>query len=214
MFDTVGQQLPVTTFFGDPAMTRPLTLTGIVAAVALSLVATDAQAQHQIQLIGNVQPAIQPHIQPIQPPPPVVLPKFGFQSYNVHGVGEQVTHVHCHSIAAQLGLERGDTILTLNGMPLTYHGAWNQALTNVMLQGGGMVHLNIRDVRTGQIVHRNAFVGGPGVGPITPKSVPVGSVGPVENRSVPNTKVRRGNARTTFNNAAANQFGQLLKLAQ
>jgi len=222
MSGTVGRQIPVTTFLETQAMTRSTTLTGIVAAVALSLVATEAQAQQRIQMIGAAQPAVQPFIQPIQPPP-VVLPKFGFQSFNVHGVGEQVTFVNCHSLAEQLGLERGDMILSLNGRSLTYHGAWNQALTNVMLQGGGMIHLNIRDIRTGQVVHRDAFVGGTGIGPITPKSMPVGTPGPIQNRSIQNGPVQNNsvqgnasnsNARRSVATQLGNQFGQLLRAAQ
>lgn len=205
-------------------MTRSTTLTAVVAAVALSLVATQAEAQQRIQMIGAAQPAVQPFVQPIQPPP-VVLPKFGFQSYNVHGIGEQVTFVNCHGLAAQLGLERGDTILSLNGMPLTFHGAWNQALSNVMLQGGGQVHLNIRDVRTGHIVHRTTFVGGAGIGPITPKSMPVGTPGPIQNRSIQNGPVQNQNFQGGGNalhsntgravtNQLTQQFGQLLRAAQ
>ena len=56
------------------------------------------------------------------------LPKFGFSSFNIHGFGERVTSVRWGGIAQRMGLESGDTILSLNGYPLTYHGSWNDAL--------------------------------------------------------------------------------------
>jgi hypothetical protein len=151
-------------------MTRSLTILALALATSLAMLA-DANAQQQHLLINNPGPAVQPA--------PVFLPKFGFQSYNLSGIGERVTYVQCHGLAEGMGLEPGDVILSLNGMPLTYHGAWNQALQNAMYQGG-MVQLVIRDVNTGAVVYRNTFVGGtPGVGPITPKSVPYGTPGPV-----------------------------------
>jgi hypothetical protein len=99
--------------------------------------------------------------------PSFYLPKFGFNSFNIGGYGERVTHVQWGGLASQLGLESGDTILKMNGFPLHYHGGWNDALYQAM-QNGGWVQLTIRDVRTGWIVTRQAFVGG-GAGPVTPK---------------------------------------------
>jgi hypothetical protein len=97
------------------------------------------------------------------------LPHFGFHSYTIFGVGERITFVNWNGLARQLGLERGDTILALNNFPLTYHGAWRDALREAMYQGG-WAQLAIWDVRTGDVVYRQAFVGSPGYGPITPKS--------------------------------------------
>lgn len=99
--------------------------------------------------------------------PSFYLPKFGFNSYNIGGYGDRVTSVQWGGLAAQLGLESGDTILSLNGFPLSYHGAWNDALYQAM-QNGGFVQLSVRDVRTGWIVNRSTYVGG-GIGPVTPK---------------------------------------------
>jgi hypothetical protein len=97
------------------------------------------------------------------------LPRFGFSSFNIYGVGERVTSVRWGGIAAQMGLESGDLILSMNGFPLSYHGSWNDALRNAM-NNGGWVQLTIRDVRTGFIATRETFVGSPGYGPITPYS--------------------------------------------
>lgn len=96
------------------------------------------------------------------------LPKFGFSSFSINGVGERVTYVRWGGLASRFGLEPGDIVLSMNGYPLTYHGSWNDALYQAMYQGG-WVRLRIRDVRTGHVVQRRMFVGdGGGVGPITP----------------------------------------------
>jgi hypothetical protein len=102
------------------------------------------------------------------PSPSFSLPKFGFNSFNIHGYGERVTFVQWGGLAAQMGLEPGDTVLSMNGFPMHYHGAWNDALYQAMLSGG-WVQLTIRDVRTGQLAYRQLFVGSGGIGPITPK---------------------------------------------
>ena len=140
-------------------MTRSIaTLSALLLAVAAS--SAQAQPQRTLQYVGpQAQPAIQPFVQP----QPVVLPKFGFQSFNINGYGEKVTFVQCNGLASRLGLEPGDIITSLNGMPLNYHGAWNNALQQAMWQGG-QVQLAIVDVRTGQLVYRNTFVGN-----VTPK---------------------------------------------
>jgi hypothetical protein len=95
------------------------------------------------------------------------MPKFGFSSFNVHGIGERVSYVRWGGLASQFGLEPGDLILSMNGYPLSYQGSWNDALCNAM-ENGGWVRLRIRDVRTGHIVSRQMFVGGfgGGTGPI------------------------------------------------
>lgn len=98
------------------------------------------------------------------------LPKFGFSSFNIHGFGEQITKVRWNSRAARMGLEPGDVIVSLNGYPLRYHGAWNDALRQAV-QEGGWVRLVIRDVRTGNFAHRQTFIGHGGVGPVTPHVV-------------------------------------------
>jgi hypothetical protein len=103
------------------------------------------------------------------------LPKFGFSSFSINGFGERVTGVRWGGIAQQMGLERGDVILSLNGYPLTYHGSWNDALSEAVYNNGGYVKLKIRDSRTGFIAFRQTYVGNFGApvvynhGPVTPK---------------------------------------------
>ena len=105
------------------------------------------------------------------------LPKFGFESFNIHGVGERVTYVRWGGLASRLGLEPGDLLLSMNGFPLSYHGSWDDALHRAVSHGG-WVRLKIRDVRTGFVVTRRTHVGG-GVGPITPKFYAGNYAGPV-----------------------------------
>jgi hypothetical protein len=95
------------------------------------------------------------------------LPRFGFASFNIRGVGERVTTVRFGGLASRFGLEPGDIILSMNGHRLSYHGSWNDALFDAMVNHGGLVRLKIRDVRTGFVAQRQLFIGG-GVGPVTP----------------------------------------------
>ncbi|MEX2172449.1 MAG: PDZ domain-containing protein [Pirellulales bacterium] len=104
------------------------------------------------------------------------LPTFGFNSYNVSGYGEVLTHVRYNSIAGRMGLEPGDAILRLNNYRLDYHGAWRNALRQAVYNGG-FVRLAIRDVHTGQIAYRQTYLPGCNVGPVTPKSHIVGHGG-------------------------------------
>jgi predicted metalloprotease with PDZ domain len=138
--------------------TRTIAFALVAGLVAVVFTASPASAEPKAMLFN---PGDDPGFVP-QP-----LPKFGFASFNIHGVGERITHVRWGGLASQFGLERGDTILSLNGFPLTYHGAWTDALREAMYTGG-VVRLRIRDWRTGFVVSRQMFVGG-GYGPITPK---------------------------------------------
>lgn len=223
MTGQAGNHFPAPFRIGDPAMTRTLTSLALALAATLALQA-DSQAQHSQRLfINNPSPALQPA--------PAFLPKFGFQSFNLSGIGERVTYVQCHGLAASLGLEPGDVVLSLNGFPLTFHGAWDQALQNAMYQGG-MVQLAIRDVNSGAIMYRNTYVGGsPGVGPITPKSAhygapgpvvirnhsqgPIGLPGPITQKSVQNGHNNPSSGKQVkVNRQTIQQLGQLLKFGE
>jgi hypothetical protein len=124
----------------------------------LALFATFAVASFAVPAAVAAQP--QPLlIAPGEPNGPYFsLPKFGFASQTIYGFGERVTYVKWNGRAAQLGLQPGDVILSMNGIPLTYHGSWNDALRQAMLDGG-WVQLRIRDVNTGYVAFRQTFVG-------------------------------------------------------
>jgi predicted metalloprotease with PDZ domain len=121
-----------------------------------------------VVLLSSPSVASQPKALLVPPHDDAYLPRFGFSSFNVAGYGERVTHVRWGGLAAQMGLEPGDTILRMNDYRLDYHGSWNDALYHAMTQHGGQVRLRIRDVRTGRIVSRFVHLGGI-VPPITPK---------------------------------------------
>ena len=129
--------------------------------------------------------ASQPKALLLAPEPDYCLPEFGFASFNIAGVGERVTFVRWGGLASRLGLEPGDMILSVNGYPLSYHGAWNDALHEAVANGG-WVQLTIRDVRTGFLAHRQTFVGGDHVvGPITSKIYVGGYHSPVVHHQHP-----------------------------
>lgn len=134
----------------------PLAFALLASLVAMSFVAAPAAAEPKTMLMS---PDADPHLIPHP-----YLPKFGFSSFTINGVGERVTHVRWGGLASRFGLEPGDIILSLNGHQLTYHGSWNDALYHAM-SNGGWVRLRIRDVRTGFVAQRQLFVGG-GNGPI------------------------------------------------
>lgn len=201
-------------------MTRSIHFTALALA-ATALLATTATAQTQFVKVQKTVPYVEPSVIP-----PMSLPKFGFQSYNLSGIGERVTYVQCHGLAKNLGLEPGDTIVAMNGFPLTYHGAWNDALSSAMMQGGS-VQLAIRDVRSGYIVYRSTFLGGmPVPGPITPKvhhhtakhfvqpqPMPIGQPGPITPKSLKNKNNNlSAGGKLKVNSQSIEQLGQLLKI--
>ncbi|QDU54257.1 PDZ domain-containing protein [Aeoliella mucimassa] len=196
-------------------MSRFTTFAALVCVAVVSFAATSS-AQTAKMFIGGPpqaqpQPRVQPFVQPV--PDTVPLPAFGFQSYNIAGYGERVTHVNCYGRASQLGLEPGDTILTLNGIPLTYHGSWNQALYSAMQQGGS-VTLAIRDVRSGAVVYRTTYLGGGvignPVGPITPKSMPVAP--PTLKHQVPKNSNHGHGSAQNYNPGTTIQVGNVAKV--
>jgi hypothetical protein len=131
------------------------TVLGLLATIGFAMMVVSPTAANEPQALL------------LAPEPDSCLPKFGFSSFNIAGVGEQVTFVQWGGLASQLGLEPGDVILSMNGYRLAYHGSWNDALHRAMANGG-FVRLRIRDVRTGFVAVRQMAVGG-GIGPITPK---------------------------------------------
>ncbi|MCI0333133.1 MAG: hypothetical protein L0228_07915 [Planctomycetes bacterium] len=139
-------------------MMHKFALTLLACLAAVTFAASPAAADTKLLLVS-------PDTDPGFFPEPY-LPRFGFSSFNIGGVGERVTYVRWGGLASRFGLEPGDVILSMNGFPLTYQGSWNDALYNAMVNDGGWVRLRIRDVRTGFVATRQMFVGG-GVGPVT-----------------------------------------------
>jgi hypothetical protein len=138
-------------------ITRKSALLVLASLSLVSLAALPAAAQNKLLLVApDSDPGFVPDFE---------LPKFGFSSFNIGGVGERVTYVRWGGLASQLGLEPGDTILRMNDVRLTYPGSWNDALRHAIFEHDGWVTLRIRDWRTGLIANRQVFVGG-GYGPV------------------------------------------------
>jgi hypothetical protein len=137
------------------ARIRAATVLFVLFGLALSAVVSPATA---------ASPAVtaQPYL--VSPGDQYGLPKFGFSSATIYGYGERIVFVRPGSRASFLGLEPGDVLLSMNGMPLTYTGSWSDALSHAVYHDGGYIRLRIRDVRTGHIFVRETFVnwgGGP-----------------------------------------------------
>lgn len=128
-------------------LTRTTALT--LAASLTLLLATAAQSAPPQALLISPPPSHHPH----------GLPKFGFRSYTLNGVGEVVTYVRPGSLAWKMGVQQGDIFYSLNHDRLTYHGAWNDALANA-LASGNQVHLHIIDRNSGRMAQRDVIFGG------------------------------------------------------
>jgi hypothetical protein len=147
----------------------------LVASLSLiSLAAVPASAAENKLML--VSPGLDPDFAP-----EFELPRFGFSSFNIGGVGERVTYVRWGGLASQFGLEPGDIVLSMNDVRLTYHGSWNDALRHAILEHDGLVSLRIRDVRTGLVARRQMFVGG--AGPIVHHYNHDGNAGPIATHS-------------------------------
>ena len=129
--------------------TRTIALALIASLTFLAAPSVEAAPQQALLL----QPPVQQ---------PNFLPKFGFRSYTLAGVGEVVTNVQWGSLAWKMGLQKGDIIRSLNYFELTYHGAWNDALQSALVNNNGFVQLQIIDRNTGLIASRSVNLGGYG----------------------------------------------------
>ena len=125
---------------------------GIFLTAAMLILVGTSEAQVRLRIVPR--------------PSPATLPQFGMYADCIHGCGLQVRSVSFGSRAWRMGMEPGDLILSLNGRPLTYSGAWQNALAEAM-RFGGNVTLAVQDVRTGTIAYRatNVFGRSPNVYP-------------------------------------------------
>lgn len=73
--------------------------------------------------------------------------RLGFDGAFV-GYGVLVKRVHWGSMAEQIGLERGDVVLAINGQRIFGY----QHYLSLLAQSGGYATLTVRDVRTGNHV--------------------------------------------------------------
>lgn len=86
-------------------------------------------------------------LMPAPMPVNVGVPLLGFTG-DACGWGVHVRSVNWGSVAQRIGLEPGDVIVGLNGRPVRSLNDYYRALQ----QSGGVVALEVRDVRTGNLV--------------------------------------------------------------
>ncbi len=82
------------------------------------------------------------------------VPRLGFAYQVMPGDGFRVVIVRPGTPAAQIGLEIGDVVLSINGLLLTHAGADLPARIEAARRGG-WVRIGIREVRTGRVVFRS-----------------------------------------------------------
>lgn len=148
---------------------------------------TQAAATPEAAVPVGPGPAYSAAIPPVGPGPALVPdgspPRIGFYYILIPGYGYRIMSVDFWSPAAQLGLLRGDIVLSLNGIPLTHYGADIPARA-MAVANGGWITAHVRDVRTGLMSTRSTNLFGPNGMPGGPTVVPGGSA-PVSPNSVP-----------------------------
>lgn len=92
--------------------------------------------------------------------PPVPPPRIGFRYILIPGYGYKIVEVMPFSAAARMCLDYGDVILTLNGCPMTHHGA-DLPVRARAVATDGWVTAYIHDEHTGLLVTRSANLFGP-----------------------------------------------------
>lgn len=99
-----------------------------------------------VPMVG-MPPAQMPGMMPAPLPVSPAVPLLGFMGTDIHW-GVRVDSVGYGSAARQIGLEPGDVIVGLNGMPVRCMHDYRRALA----RSGGVVELEVRDVRSGNVV--------------------------------------------------------------
>ena len=86
-------------------------------------------------------------------------------SGTITAAGARVTGVDAGGPAERVGIESGDTILTVNGTPITGAPSWAQAMS-----GQSFVRLRLKNVRGGPTVYRDVDLTNQGGVPTDPGS--------------------------------------------
>jgi S1-C subfamily serine protease len=140
--------------------------------LALAVVAMLSFSLAGVAVAG--QPLIQQRLAPyLLPSGAGVTPRLGFWGHMQYGKGMVVDRIQRGSVAARVGLERGDVIQAINGRRVHSTDRYHSLLRD----SGGRVRLHIRDVRSGNIVIRSATLDN-GSGPIGPRARPFSAVDP------------------------------------
>ena len=127
-----------------------ITTSAIIAANSAS-----AQPRMQISNPGQQQMLLHPGMHPQLRPE---APRLGFSGYTTHQ-GLVVTRVTPGTEASRVGLERGDTIVNVNGTRIQREGDLERALLRTPPHGA--VQLQVRDVRGQGVFLVRAFLNTP-----------------------------------------------------
>jgi S1-C subfamily serine protease len=116
---------------------------GVVAAALFAAGAAAARA-------GSIKrPPAAPGAAPVDRDP---LPDFGLGiDGEFNGRGIRITRAPSGGHAAQVGIERGDVLLAINGSPVRTPEDWVRMMTD----NNGRFNIRLRDVRTGGITYRD-----------------------------------------------------------
>jgi hypothetical protein len=114
-------------------------------------------------------------------------PRIGFYYTLIPGYGYRIVSVDPWSPAAQLGLLRGDIVLSLNGVPLTHYGA-DLPARDMAAAAGGWITAYVRDIRTGLMTTRSVNLFNPQA--TAPTSTTTWGSSPAINGSVPGVASR------------------------
>ena len=137
-------------------MATTIRRTVLAALAAAMVVACTAQTEAQIRFRLRPTVRLAPRVVVTTPSVSYSAPYLGFSSY-FDGSGEQLTAVQYGAAAWRIGLEPGDKILAVNGVPIRYHGHGLQLLRAASVHG--QVSLSVLDRRTGLVAHRTIVLG-------------------------------------------------------
>jgi S1-C subfamily serine protease len=101
------------------------------------------QPFHQSQQFNpGPSPAVVPFVKP-----GISQPRLDINGHYVCGQGLLITRVNCGGLAERLGLERGDTIVAINGETIESRNHFHDLLRDAVVCHGGHAQLLVRNVR-------------------------------------------------------------------
>lgn len=97
----------------------------------------------QFQQVQRFNPGPGPSVQPFVNPG-ITQPRLDINGRYVCGEGMLITRVICGGLAERIGLERGDTIVAINGQTVTSRSHFHDLLRDAVVCYGGRASLLVR----------------------------------------------------------------------